>query len=130
MYLEFPNYNLLSIIIVSILFFMLFYNTHFSGNYSNNNYNLNFLQNSYAIQTDDQEKINTQDKKDDDKDSKETDNEEESNNKGNSIFNFVAVGDWDCTGETEDTVENILAQDPELVLALEKRKCIKIYINF
>ena len=96
MYLEFPNYNLLSIIIVSILFFMLFYNTHFSGDYySKNNSNLNFLQNSYAIQTDD-------------KDSKETDNEEESNNnKGNSIFNFVAVGDWDCTSETEDTVENI-----------------------
>ena len=25
-----------------------------------------------------------------------------------SIFNIVAVGDWDCTGETEDTVDNIL----------------------
>jgi hypothetical protein len=107
MYLEFPNYNLLSIIIVSISFFMLFYNTHFIGDYSKKNYNLNFLQNSYAIETDD-------------KDSTQTDDEEEStnNNKGNSIFNFVAVGDWDCTGETEDTVENILAQDPELVLSL------------
>ena len=39
-------------------------------------------------------------------------------NKGNSIFNFVAVGDWDCTSETEDTVDNIIDQDPELVLAL------------
>ena len=33
-------------------------------------------------------------------------------------FNFVAVGDWDCTGETEDTVENIIKQNPVLVLAL------------
>lgn len=37
----------------------------------------------------------------------------------NSIaFNFVAVGDWDCTSETKDTAENILDQSPELVLAL------------
>ena len=35
-----------------------------------------------------------------------------------SIFNIVAVGDWDCTGETEDTVDNILDEDPEVVLAL------------
>ncbi len=35
-----------------------------------------------------------------------------------SDFNFVAVGDWDCTGETEDTVDNIIDKDPELVLAL------------
>ena len=37
---------------------------------------------------------------------------------GKSIFNIVAVGDWDCTSETEDTVDNIIKQDPELVLAL------------
>ena len=35
-----------------------------------------------------------------------------------SDFNFVAVGDWDCTAETEDTVENIINKDLELVLAL------------
>ena len=35
-----------------------------------------------------------------------------------SNFNFVAVGDWDCTGETEDTVDNIIDKDPEIVLAL------------
>jgi hypothetical protein len=53
------------------------------------------------------------------KDSKETGDEESANNKNKkSIFNFVAVGDWDCTGETEDTVDNIINQDPELVLAL------------
>jgi hypothetical protein len=33
-------------------------------------------------------------------------------------FNFVAVGDWDCTSQTEDTVENIIKQNLELVLAL------------
>lgn len=35
-----------------------------------------------------------------------------------SDVNFVAVGDWDCTDETEETVENIIDKDPELVLAL------------
>ena len=92
------------------------------GDHSHNDYSLNFLQNSYAIETDDQDKVNTQDEKDDNKDSKKSDDREEdsdkNNNKGKSIFNFVAVGDWDCTGETEDTVENIIDQDPELVLAL------------
>jgi len=38
--------------------------------------------------------------------------------KTNSIFNIVAVGDWDCTGETKDTVKNIVGLDPEVVLAL------------
>ena len=100
---------------------MLFYNIHFSGNHSYNHYNLNFLQNSYAIGiTDDKDKVKIQDQTKN-KDSKETDDEESDNNnnkKGKSIFNFVAVGDWDCTGETEDTVDNIINQDPELVLAL------------
>jgi len=35
-----------------------------------------------------------------------------------SDFNFVAVGDWDCKDETKDTVQNILEQDSEVVLAL------------
>ena len=91
-----------------------------------NLYNLisfHFLQNSYAIEPDDEDEVNTQDERDDDnQNSKETDDDEESDNnnenKGKSVFNFVAVGDWDCTGETEDTVENIIDQDPELVLAI------------
>ena len=33
-------------------------------------------------------------------------------------FNFAAAGDWDCTSKTKDTVKNIIAQNPELVLAL------------
>jgi hypothetical protein len=117
---------------VHILFSAMLLHSYFSEeNNSNNLYNLissHFLQNSYAIEiADDKDKINTQDEKDDNQDSKETDDDDESDNNNNnnnnnkggkSIFNFVAVGDWDCTGETEDTVKNILAQDPELVLAL------------
>ena len=66
-------------------------------------------------------KMKKQQDKNDNKDSKETEEEEdesENNNKGKSIFNIVAVGDWDCTSETEDTVDNIIKQDPEFVLAL------------
>ena len=33
-------------------------------------------------------------------------------------FNFAATGDWACTSKTKDTVKNIIAQNPELVLAL------------
>ncbi len=36
----------------------------------------------------------------------------------NTNFNVVAVGDWDCTSETKDTIDNIIEKDPELVLAL------------
>jgi hypothetical protein len=85
---------------------MLFYNTNFVVDHSNNNYSFHVLQNSYSIEED-----NEADDNDKDKDAS-------NNNKGKPIFNFVAVGDWDCTGETEDTVRNILDQDPELVLAL------------
>ena len=30
------------------------------------------------------------------------------NNTNTTNFNFVAVGDWDCIDETEDTVDNII----------------------
>ena len=33
-------------------------------------------------------------------------------------FNFAAAGDWACTSNTKGTVKNIIAQNPELVLAL------------
>jgi len=72
-----------------------------------NNLNLNFLQNSYAIEEND---------KDDDKGDDEK--KDFNNKKDNSIVNFVAVGDFDCNGDAEDTVENIIDQNPELVLAL------------
>ena len=67
-----------------------------------------FLQSSYAIEEDE----------DENDDNKEDEDDDSNNKKNKSIFNIVAVGDWDCTGETEDTVDNIVEQDPELVLAL------------
>jgi glucose/arabinose dehydrogenase len=33
-------------------------------------------------------------------------------------FNFAAVGDWECTSHTIDTVNNILDKKPELVIGL------------
>ena len=35
-----------------------------------------------------------------------------------SNFNFAAAGDWACTSDTTDTVNNILDKNPELVLGL------------
>jgi predicted phosphodiesterase len=35
-----------------------------------------------------------------------------------SEFNFAAVGDWGCTDDTTDTVDNIVDKNPELVLGL------------
>jgi Calcineurin-like phosphoesterase len=35
-----------------------------------------------------------------------------------SDFNFAATGDWGCTDDTTDTVNNILDKNPELVLGL------------
>jgi hypothetical protein len=35
-----------------------------------------------------------------------------------SDFNFAAVGDWGCTPNTNNTVNNIVGKNPELVLAL------------
>jgi hypothetical protein len=33
-------------------------------------------------------------------------------------FNFAAAGDWGCTDDTIDTVNNILGKSPELILGL------------
>ncbi|HEY9406152.1 MAG TPA: hypothetical protein VIP53_01750, partial [Nitrososphaera sp.] len=33
-------------------------------------------------------------------------------------FNIAAVGDWGCTSNTTNTVNNIVSRDPELVLGL------------
>jgi Calcineurin-like phosphoesterase len=35
-----------------------------------------------------------------------------------SNFNFIAVGDWGCTEDTEATVNNIISQDPKLIIGL------------
>ena len=117
--MESSNYHLVHILIVPILFSLILYNSNLSGegDKNNNEYDfisLNFLQNSYAIESDDKDENNNNNN-----DPKETKEENESENtKGKSIFNIVAVGDWDCTSETEDTVDNIIKQDPEFVLAL------------
>ncbi|MGZ5551451.1 MAG: metallophosphoesterase, partial [Nitrososphaeraceae archaeon] len=124
--MKYCNYFLVHILILPILFSSISINSNFPGEgYNNNNgyhsFSLNFLQNSYAIETDENDKENVE-KQDEinNKDSKETkEDESENNNKeGKSVFNFVAVGDWDCTSETDDTVDNIIKQDPEIVLAL------------
>ena len=100
---------------------MILYNSNFSGegDKNNNEYyflSLNFLQNSFAIESDEKDENNNNNN--DSKETKEEEEDESENNKGKSIFNIVAVGDWDCTSETEDTVDNIIKQDPEVVLAL------------
>ena len=118
--MNFSNYRLVHNLIIPILFSLIFYNSNFSGEGDNHNeydfISLNFLQNSYAIESDEKDENNNN------IDSKETkedvDEDKSENTKGKSIFNIVAVGDWDCTSETEDTVDNIIKQDPELVLAL------------
>jgi hypothetical protein len=40
------------------------------------------------------------------------------NGTGPADFNIAAVGDWGCKSRTEDTVDNILSRDPELVIGL------------
>jgi hypothetical protein len=86
-----------------LLFILLCSSNLFEKNNNNNRIGINqiHLQNSYAVE---------EDKNDQDK--------EQSNNNGKTTFNIVAVGDWDCTGETKDTVKNIVGLNPEVVLAL------------
>lgn len=108
--MNFSNYLLVSVLFVTLLFSFILFNNDFFGKsiISNNNLNessLSFLPTSYAIEEDEDE---DKGKEDDDPNNKKT----------KSLFNIAAVGDWDCTGETEDTVENIINQDPEIVLAL------------
>ena len=105
------NYHIVTLLIVIFFSYIILFN---NGNFfiksddihNKNNIDTIFVQNSYAIE------------EDDDNDNEDEENDFNNNKKGKSIFNIVAVGDWDCTGETEDTVDNIIDQDPELVLAL------------
>lgn len=39
-------------------------------------------------------------------------------NESSLDFNFAAVGDWGCTNDTKSMVNNIIAENPELVLGL------------
>ena len=118
--MNYDCYFLGILLVISVFSFVILLN---NGNYfekddnGNNNiytkqslFPFNLLQTSYAVE-DDANNNNNNDEDDDD-------NGSEEKKRKSSIFNIVAVGDWDCTGETEDTVDNILNQDPELVLAL------------
>ena len=110
-------YHLGSLVIVILFSAILLLENNFNyfgmtdNIYHDNDYfNFNILQKSYS-----QEEEEEDDDNDDDDNRKDTNG---SDKKDKSIFNIAAVGDWDCTGETEDTVDNIVEQDPELVLAL------------
>ena len=39
-------------------------------------------------------------------------------NKTLNDFNFAAVGDWGCTADTQNTLKNIIKEDPQLILGL------------
>ena len=49
---------------------------------------------------------------------KDYDKKEEEDASSLSDFNFAAAGDWGCTDDTRDTVNNIIDKSPELVLGL------------
>ena len=93
-----------------------------SGILGYNFINENVLKKFLCNWTQNQEKDNIknqQDKKSK-RDSKEEaiDNDSENKNKENSIFNFCSRWRLGLYRWTEDTVDNIIDQDPELVLAL------------
>ena len=110
--MNFNNYLLISLLAITIFSSTTIFNNNFSVrhdiNKENNNTSPNFLQNLYAIEEDDD---------DEDNDKGEDEKKNFNHKKDKSVVNFVAVGDWDCTGETEDTVDNIIEQDPELVFS-------------
>ena len=106
-YFGFGWTNGLFAVTIIISSFTELYNNDISENhdiYKEANTDSHFIQNSYAFHEGYDKNV------DEAKDFKDKED--------NSIFNFAVVGDWDCTGETEDTVDNIVEQDPELVLAL------------
>src|ERR671910_1956508 len=114
--------NLVIVIILMFSSFILFSKNNFGTNSIITNdkdvLDLKFLQNSYAFESNN---VNSDLNLAYEKSKiyyKENDGNFNNKNKDSTLFNFVAVGDWDCTGETEDTVENIIEHDPGLVLAL------------
>jgi Calcineurin-like phosphoesterase len=111
--LNFSSYLIASLFVIVLFFSTITFNTFFEKdgiNYNRIGISAIYLQNSYS-----QEEEEEEEEEEDDDNEKDTNG---SDKKDKSIFNIAAVGDWDCTGETEDTVENIVEQDPELVLAL------------
>ena len=85
--MNFSNYRLVHILIVPILFSLILYNSNFSGegDKNNNEYyfiSLNFLQNSYAIESDEKDENNNNN------DSKETKEENDETENNNGKINF------------------------------------------
>jgi predicted MPP superfamily phosphohydrolase len=52
---------------------------------------------------------------------------------GNQDLNIVAVGDFYCNDQTEDTIENIISIDPELIITtgdhVKNVKSVKCWIE-
>ncbi len=101
--MNFNNYFLVSLLVVTIFSSTTLFSDNFFDQSHNidkeNNLSPNLLQNSYAIE---------EDEDDEDNDKGENEEKDFNNKKDNSIFNIVAVGDFDCNGDAEDTVENII----------------------
>ena len=107
--MNFKNYFVAILFAATISFsFTELYNNDFFRSHDYNigaNTDSNFIQNSYAFHVGNDKYIINE--------TKELNKKED-----NSIFNMAAVGDFDCNGDTEETIENIIDQDPEIVLAL------------
>jgi len=110
-----------SLLCLIILFVIIFFTYDFEKNNIINNQIVGdtFLQNSYANgnKTDSEQQIKDKKMILDHSFIAENNTNTTPQTKVSNI-NFVAVGDWDCNQYTKDTVNNILSQDPELVLAL------------
>ena len=110
--------------IISVI--ILFTDNFEENNLNNSIFHYSFLQDSYAMENKTDTDSEQQQQKITDKkiflnhssiaENKTTTNTTTQNEE--PTINFVAVGDWDCTQYTKDTVNNILSQDPEIVLAL------------
>jgi hypothetical protein len=95
--LNFKNYFVVILFALTISSFTEIYNNDFSESHDINkgaNTDSNFIQDSYAFH------------EGYDKDIDET--KDFNNKEDNSIFNIAAVGDFDCNGDAENTVENII----------------------
>ena len=102
--MNYTSYLTVSLLVSILCSFIISFNTFFEKNdinYTRIGINVIYFQTSYAIEEEEHEN-------DDDED--EDEDNYSNNKKDKSIFNSVAVWDWDCTGETEDTVKNIVEQ--------------------
>ena len=88
--MNYISYLTVSLLVIILCSFIILFNTFFEQNdinYTRVGINVIYFQTSYAIEEEEYEN------NDDDKDEDDYSN----NKKDKSIFNIVAVGDWDCT---------------------------------